>query len=172
MNIQGCFPLGLTGLIPLQSQGPSRVVSNKHHNSKASILYLASSTDFNYKYCQWFLTLFFIFDHWSRFITVTHRWKLKQAFWKMEKDMTTHSSVLAWRIPGTREPGGLPSMGSHRFGHDWSDLAAAGVRKMIHSFRLFMCLCWCLSSCNQEIVTLLSLVIIFKAHEKNLSENI
>ena len=35
----------------------------------------------------------------------------------------THSSVLAWRIPGTREPDGLPSMGSHRVGHDWSDLA-------------------------------------------------
>ena len=40
--------------------------------------------------------------------------------------MATHSSVLAWRIPGTGEPGGLPSMGSHRVGHDWSDLAAAG----------------------------------------------
>ena len=39
--------------------------------------------------------------------------------------MATHSSVLAWRIPGTVEPGGLPSMGSHRVGHDWSDLAAA-----------------------------------------------
>ena len=39
--------------------------------------------------------------------------------------MTTHSSVLAWRIPGTGEPGGLPSMGSHRVGHDWNDLAAA-----------------------------------------------
>ena len=39
--------------------------------------------------------------------------------------MATHSSVLAWRIPGTAEPGGLPSMGSHRVGHDWSDLAAA-----------------------------------------------
>ena len=37
--------------------------------------------------------------------------------------MATHSSVLAWRIPGTGEPGGLPSMGSHRVGHDWSDLA-------------------------------------------------
>ena len=35
-----------------------------------------------------------------------------------EKEMVTHSSVLAWRIPGTREPGGLPSMGSHRVGHD------------------------------------------------------
>ena len=39
--------------------------------------------------------------------------------------MATHSSVLAWRIPGTGESGGLPSMGSHRVGHDWSDLAAA-----------------------------------------------
>ena len=39
--------------------------------------------------------------------------------------MATHSRVLAWRIPGTGEPGGLPSMGSHRVGHDWSDLAAA-----------------------------------------------
>ena len=41
--------------------------------------------------------------------------------------MATHSSILAWRIPGTEEPGGLPSMGSHRVGHDWSDLAAAAA---------------------------------------------
>ena len=46
-------------------------------------------------------------------------------FHALEKEMETHSSVLAWRIPGTGEPGGLPSMGSHRVGHDWSDLAAA-----------------------------------------------
>ena len=39
--------------------------------------------------------------------------------------MATHSNVLAWRVPGTGEPGGLPSMGSHRVGHDWNDLAAA-----------------------------------------------
>jgi len=39
--------------------------------------------------------------------------------------MATHSSVLAWRLPGMGEPGGLPSMGSHRVGHDWSDLAAS-----------------------------------------------
>ena len=44
-------------------------------------------------------------------------------FHALEKEMATHSSVLAWRIPGTREPGGLPSMGSHGVGHDWSDLA-------------------------------------------------
>ena len=41
--------------------------------------------------------------------------------------MATHSSILAWRIPGMVEPGGLPSMGSHRVGHDLSDLAAAAA---------------------------------------------
>ena len=46
-------------------------------------------------------------------------------FHALEKEMATHSSVLAWRMPGTGEPGGLPSMGSHRVGHDRSDLAAA-----------------------------------------------
>ena len=45
-------------------------------------------------------------------------------FHALEKEMATHSSVLAWRIPGTGEPGGLPSLGSHRVRHDWSDLAA------------------------------------------------
>ena len=44
-------------------------------------------------------------------------------FHALEKEMATLSSVLAWRIPGTGKPGGLPSMGSHRVGHDWSDLA-------------------------------------------------
>ena len=46
-------------------------------------------------------------------------------FHALEKEMATHSSVLAGRIPGSGEPGGLPSMGSHRVGHNWSDLAAA-----------------------------------------------
>ena len=45
----------------------------------------------------------------------------------LEKEMATHSSILAWRIPGMGETGGLPSMESHRVGHDWSDLAAAAV---------------------------------------------
>ena len=48
-------------------------------------------------------------------------------FHALEKEMATHSSVLAWRIPGTGEPGGLPSMGSRRVGHDWRDLAAAAA---------------------------------------------
>ena len=47
--------------------------------------------------------------------------------------MATHSSVLAWRIPGTGEPGGLPSMGSYRVGQDWSDLAAAAAWNRIFS---------------------------------------
>ena len=51
-------------------------------------------------------------------------------FHALEKEMATHSSVLAWRIPGTGEPGGLPSMGLHRVGHDWSDLAAAASSKV------------------------------------------
>ena len=46
-------------------------------------------------------------------------------FHALEKEMAAHSSILAWRIPGTEEPGGLPSMGSHKVGHDWRDLAAA-----------------------------------------------
>ena len=47
---------------------------------------------------------------------------LKDASWA-EKAVAPHSSVLVWQIPRAEEPGGLPSMGSHRVGHDWSDLA-------------------------------------------------
>ena len=57
--------------------------------------------------------------------------------------MATHSSVLAWRIPRTGEPGGLPSMGSHRVGHDWSDLAAVNVYtafSLSNGLRLFLVL--------------------------------
>ena len=48
-------------------------------------------------------------------------------FHTLEKEMATHSSFLAWRIPGMGEPGGLPSMGLHRVGHYWSNLAAAAA---------------------------------------------
>ena len=53
----------------------------------------------------------------------------------LEKEMATHSSVLAWRIPGMGEPGGLPSLGSHRVGHDWSDLAAAAAAELLKNLR-------------------------------------
>ena len=50
---------------------------------------------------------------------VTHSKVKNLSFLKgLEKEMATHSSVLTWRIPGTGEPGGLPSMGLHRVGHD------------------------------------------------------
>ena len=48
-------------------------------------------------------------------------------FHALEKELAPHSSVPAWRIPGTGEPGGLPSTGWHRVGHDWSDLAAVAA---------------------------------------------
>ena len=58
----------------------------------------------------------------------------------VEKEMATHSSVLAWRIPGTGEPGGLPSTGSHRVRHDWSDLAAAAAAAADRGICLFLSL--------------------------------
>ena len=66
-------------------------------------------------------------------------------FHALEKEMATHSSVLAWRIPGTREPGGLLSMGSNSVGHNWSDLAAAAACIIGHfsnilSLKFFFCL--------------------------------
>ena len=51
----------------------------------------------------------------------------------LEKEMAAHSSVLAWRIPGTVEPGGFSSMGSHRVAHDWSNLAAAAAAAAAYS---------------------------------------
>ena len=48
-------------------------------------------------------------------------------FHALEKETATHSRILVWRIPGTGEPSGMPSMGLHRVGHDWRDLAAAAA---------------------------------------------
>ena len=59
----------------------------------------------------------------------TERRGLMVAMGEKEKEMATYSSILARRIPGTEEPGGLPSMGSHRVGHNWSDLAAAAIER-------------------------------------------
>ena len=71
-------------------------------------------------------------------------------FHASEKEMATHSSVLTWRIPGMGVSSGLPSMGSQRVGHDWSDLAAAAVQLLQNHLlqRLSLtplncfCLCW------------------------------
>ena len=64
--------------------------------------------------------------------------------------MATHSSVLAWRIPGMGEPGGLPSLGSHRVGHYWVDVAAAAED--------CKALRWSFTSCKWQLVILVPLV--------------
>ena len=75
-------------------------------------------------------------------------------FHALEKEMATHSGVLAWRIRGMEESGGLPSMGSHRVGHDWSDLAAAAaahywaVHCLITAFRREIDLPFSLCQCT------------------------
>ena len=67
-------------------------------------------------------------------------------FHALEKEMATHFSVLAWRISGTGEPSGLPSMGSHRVRHDWRDLAAAAAAELQLNFfkdiDIFIWVCW------------------------------
>ena len=69
----------------------------------------------------WWATVHGVAKSWTRLSDFTFTFH----FHALEKEMATHSSIIAWRIPGMGEPGGLPSMGSHRVGHDWSNLAAA-----------------------------------------------
>ena len=71
----------------------------------------------------WWAAVHGVTKSWTRLSDVTFTFH----FHALEEEMATHSSVLAWRIPGTEEPGGLPSMGSHRVGHNWSDLEAASA---------------------------------------------
>ena len=75
----------------------------------------------------------------TRSLRVGHDWVTSLSlftftfhFHALEKEMATHSSILAWRIPGTEEPSGLPSVGSHRVGHDWSGLAAVAADSIAH----------------------------------------
>ena len=62
----------------------------------------------------WWATIHGVTNSWTRLSDCTFTFHLHA----LEREMATHSSTLAWRIPGTGEPGGLPSMGSHRVGHD------------------------------------------------------
>ena len=70
---------------------------------------------------DWWAALHGVAKSWTRLSDFTFTFH----FHALEKEMATHSSILAWRIPGTAEPGELLSKGLHRVGHDWSDLAAA-----------------------------------------------
>ena len=117
--------------------------SNHHHNKKHALLWLT----FFFQSVSWSSWLGFLLptpvllpgkshgrrslvgcSPWGRWeLDMTHDFTFTFHFHALEKKMATHSSVLAWRIPGTAEPGGLPSMGSYRVGHNWSDLAAAAA---------------------------------------------
>ena len=66
----------------------------------------------------WYAAVHGVAESWTRLSNFTFTFH----FHALEKEMATHSSVLAWRIPGMGEPGRLPSMGSHRVRHDWNDL--------------------------------------------------
>ena len=83
-------------------------------------------------------------------------------FHALEKEMATHSSVLAWRIPRTGEPGGLPSMGSYRVGHDWSDLvaiaAAAKQTKMSYSVGTYILMLMKLGEWSQLIFEIILVI--------------
>ena len=77
----------------------------------------------------WWAAVHVVAQSWTRlsdFLFTCH-------FHALEKAMATHSSVFAWRIPGMAEPGGLPSMVSHRVGHNWSDLAVAAMSQFFAS---------------------------------------
>ena len=105
MNIQDWFPLGMTGLISLQCKGPSRVFSNTT---------VQKHEFFSVQTSLWSNSHILI-------------WLLEKPWLWLHEPMATQSSALAWRIPGMVQPGGLPSVRSHRVGHDWSDLAAAAA---------------------------------------------
>ena len=90
-------------------------------------------------------------------------------FHALEKEMATHSSILAWRIPGTGEPGGLPSMGSHRVGHDWSDAAAAADKNDINRVRYLCFLQW--TSLDRKVTVNRMRVWQFHMPRKNLFEH-
>ena len=147
MNIQDSFPSGWTGWISLLSKGFSRVFSNttvQRHQFFGKIPWrrgrlptqLSWPGEFHglYSLCgegngtllqysclenpmdrgAWWAAVHGVTKSWTRLSDFTCTFH----FHALEKEMATHSSVLAWRIPGAGEPGGPPSMGSHRVGHD------------------------------------------------------
>ena len=78
----------------------------------------------------WYAAVHGITKSWTRLSDFTFIFH----FHALEKEMATHSSILAWRIPGTGDPGGLLSMGSHRVRHDWSDLVVAVAKFVVHFY--------------------------------------
>ena len=94
-------------------------------------------------------------------LRVGHGWATSLSlfhFHALEKEMATHSSVLAWRIPGTGELGGLLSMGLQRVGHDWSNLAAAAaVKAMVSPVVMYGCESWTIKKAEGQRIDALEL---------------
>ena len=104
---------------PIVSLGSVHFSSRERSGTPLQYSCLENPTDRG----AWYAAVRGVAKSWTRLSGFTFTFH----FHALEKEMATHSSVLAWRIPGTEEPDGLPSMGSHRVGHDWSDLAAAAA---------------------------------------------
>ena len=127
MNIQDWYPLGWTGWISLQSKGLSRVFSNTTVQKQ------------NQLYAYIYPLFFFGFPfHLGYHRTLSTVLRAIRRFSLVTNFILVHSSVLAWRIPGMGNPGGLPSMGSQRVGHDWSNLAAAAASYDFKSMHIWI----------------------------------
>ena len=94
-------------------------LSYNHHGTPLQYSCLENPMDGG----AWWAAVHGVAKSWTRLSDFTFTFP----FHALEKEMATHSSVLAWRIPGTGEPGGLPSLGLHRVRHDWNNLAAAAA---------------------------------------------
>ena len=118
--------------IPIPKKGNAKECSN--YRTIALISHEGNGTPLQYSCLEnpmgggaWWAVIHGVAKSWTRLSDFTFTFY----FHALEKEMASHSSVLAWRIPGTGEPGGLPSMVSHRVGHDWSDLAAHANKVML-----------------------------------------
>ena len=130
-EIKRCLLLGRKVMTNLDSILKSKDMSlqTKFHLVKAIVfpVVMYGYEHWNIKKTEcWWIDAFELWGCWGSDTTE------QLHFHALEKEMATHSSVLAWRVPGTGEPGGLLSMGSHRVGHDWSDLATAC--RWLHSY--------------------------------------
>ena len=85
----------------------------------------------------WWAAVHGVAKSWTRLSDFTFTFH----FHALEKEMATHSSVLAWRIPGTGEPGELPSMGSHRVRHNWERLSSSSSRQLMILCKIFSLMC-------------------------------
>ena len=110
--------------------------------SRSLLFYIGNGTPLQYSCLEnpmgggaWWAAVHGVAESWTRLSDFTFTFP----FHVLEKEMATHSSVLAWRFPGMGEPGGLPSMGPHRVGHDWSDLAAVAAVCICSSPTLSLC---------------------------------